>query len=92
MHGSTGGGEYDGHKQELEQLAEELALDAELGGPVARSEVPALFARSHVLINNTLAGSRDKVVYEAAASCLPVLASSPVFRDLLSGELHLRPR
>jgi glycosyltransferase involved in cell wall biosynthesis len=87
MHGSTGGGEYDAHKRELERLAEEFALDAELGGPVARSEVPALFARSHVLINNTLAGSRDKVVYEAAAACLPVLASNAAFHDMLSGEL-----
>jgi glycosyltransferase involved in cell wall biosynthesis len=86
-HGSTGGGEYDAHKGELQRLAEELGADVELGGPVARSEVPALFARSHVLINNTLAGSRDKVVYEAAAACLPVLASSPAFRDMLSGEL-----
>jgi len=86
-HGSSGGGEYDGHKRELERLAEELGVEVELGGPVARSEVPALFARSHVLINNTLPGSRDKVVYEAAAACLPVLASSPAFRDLLSGEL-----
>ena len=86
-HGSTGGGEYDGHKRELERLAEELGLDVELGGPVARSDVSALFSRSHVLVNNTLAGSRDKVVYEAAAACLPVLASSPAFRDMLSGGL-----
>lgn len=67
------------------------ALDAdgaELGGPVPRSEVPALFARSHVLINNMRSGSPDKVVYEAAASCLPVLASNPVFDDLLPPELR----
>ena len=48
-----------------------------------RAEVPALFARSHVLINNMRAGAPDKVVYEAAASCLPVLASNPLFDDLL---------
>ena len=48
-----------------------------------RAEVPALFARSHVLVNNMRAGAPDKVVYEAAASCLPVLASNPVFDDLL---------
>ena len=34
------------------------------------------------------AGAPDKVVYEAAASCLPVLASNPVFDDLLPGELR----
>ena len=86
-HGSTGDGEYDGHKRELERLARELGVDTELGGPVARSEVPALFARSHVLINNTLVGGRDKVVYEAAAACLPVLTSNEAFRDMLSGDL-----
>jgi glycosyltransferase involved in cell wall biosynthesis len=87
-HGSTGDGEYDAHKRYLEQLAEELGLDAELGGPVPRSEIPALFARSHVLVNNMRAGAPDKVVYEAAASCLPVLASNPVFDDLLPAELR----
>jgi glycosyltransferase involved in cell wall biosynthesis len=61
---------------------------AELGGPVPRTEVPALFARSHVLVNNMRAGAPDKVVYEAAASCLPVLASNPVFDDLLPAELR----
>jgi glycosyltransferase involved in cell wall biosynthesis len=61
---------------------------AELGGPVPRSEVPALFARSHVLINNMRAGAPDKVVYEAAASCVPVLASNPIFDDLLPPELR----
>jgi hypothetical protein len=55
---------------------------------VPRSEVPTLFARSHVLINNMRAGAPDKVVYEAAASCLPVLASNPVFDDLLPPELR----
>jgi hypothetical protein len=50
--------------------------------------VPALFARTHVLINNMRAGAPDKVVYEAAASCLPVLASNPVFDDLLPPELR----
>jgi glycosyltransferase involved in cell wall biosynthesis len=65
-----------------------LAGDAELDGPVLRSEVPALFARNHVLINNMRAGAPDKVVYEAAASCLPVLASNPVFDDLLPPEFR----
>jgi glycosyltransferase involved in cell wall biosynthesis len=65
-----------------------IAGGAELGGPVARADVPALFARSHVLINNMRAGAPDKVVYEAAASCLPVLASNPVFDDLLPPELR----
>ena len=61
---------------------------ADIDGPVPRSELPALFARSHVLVNNMRAGAPDKVVYEAAASCLPVLASNPVFDDLLPDELR----
>jgi glycosyltransferase involved in cell wall biosynthesis len=64
--------------------------EAELGGPVPRAEVPQLFVRSHVLVNNMRAGAPDKVVYEAAASCLPVLASNPVFDDLLPDELRFR--
>ena len=87
-HGSTGDGEYDAHVRGLERLARELGVDAELGAPVPRAEVPALFARSHVLVNNMRAGAPDKVVYEAAASCLPVLASNPVFDDLLPPELR----
>lgn len=75
---------FESYKRSLASLAE----GAELGGPVARAEVPALFARSHVLINNMRAGAPDKVVYEAAASCLPVLASNPVFDDLLPPELR----
>ena len=87
-HGSTGDGEYDDHKLELERIAAELGLDAELAGPVPRAEIPGLFARSHVLVNNMRAGAPDKVVYEAAASCLPVLASNPVFDDLLPDGLR----
>jgi glycosyltransferase involved in cell wall biosynthesis len=80
LHGSDETfGEY---KQSLERFG------FELGGPVPRSEIPALFARSHVLINNMRAGAPDKVVYEAAAACLPVLASNPVFDDLLPTELR----
>jgi hypothetical protein len=55
---------------------------------VPRSDVPALFARVDLLINATDGASADKVVYEAAASCLPVLASSPAFADLLPDELR----
>ena len=62
--------------------------EADLGGPVPRAQLPQLFARSHVLVNNMRAGAPDKVVYEAAASCVPVLASNPVFDDLLPDELR----
>jgi glycosyltransferase involved in cell wall biosynthesis len=79
---------FEEYKRNLAALARELGVDAELGGPVPRAQVPDLFARSHVLVNNMRAGAPDKVVYEAAASCLPVLASNPVFDDLLPDELR----
>lgn len=67
------------HREELERLG------LPLGDAVPRAEIPALFARSDLLVNNMEAGAPDKVVYEAAAACLPVLASNPVFDDLFDG-------
>src|SRR5207244_8888678 len=64
----------------------ELArLGVPLGDAVPRAQVPELFARADVLVNNMRAGAPDKVVFEAAAACLPVLASNPVFDELFSG-------
>jgi len=79
-----------GHRRELERLVSELGLEerVELADALPRAGVPALFARSDVLVNNMRAGAPDKVVYEAAASCLPVLASNPVFDELLPAELR----
>ena len=42
-----------------------------IGDPVPRAEIPALFATHDALVNNMRAGAPDKVVYEAAAACLP---------------------
>jgi glycosyltransferase involved in cell wall biosynthesis len=67
------------HRAELE------GLGFPLGDAVPRTEVPALFAKADVLVNNMEAGAPDKVVYEAAAACLPVLASNPVFDELFEG-------
>jgi glycosyltransferase involved in cell wall biosynthesis len=73
----------------------ERARLAGLAGPrttlhdaVPRSEVPALLARADVMVSNVVPGAADKVVYEAAASCLPVLGSNPVFDDLLDEPLR----
>ncbi len=71
------------HRAELERLVVELQAPVELGTALPREELPALFARSDLLINNMRAGASDKVVYEAAASCLPVLASNPIFDEFL---------
>jgi len=77
--------EEQAHRGELEQLVSELDLDGRvtIGDAVPRSELPGLFAEHDVLVNNMRAGAPDKVVYEAAAACLPVLASNPIFDGLL---------
>ncbi len=79
LHGNASTALERSHRRELEELG------IPLGDPVPRSSLPELFARSDVLVNNMEAGSPDKVVYEAAASCLPVLASNPVFDELFEG-------
>jgi glycosyltransferase involved in cell wall biosynthesis len=75
-------------RAELDRLVERLRAGGRvaLGDAVPRSEVPALFAEHDALVNNMRAGAPDKVVYEAAASCLPVLASNPVFDGFLDAE------
>jgi glycosyltransferase involved in cell wall biosynthesis len=85
VHGPAGNREERAHRGELERLVEELDLGrrVRLGHAIVRSEIPELFARADVLVNNMRAGAPDKVVYEACASCLPVLVSNPVFDELL---------
>jgi glycosyltransferase involved in cell wall biosynthesis len=85
VHGPAGSSEERGHRADLERLVEELDLGrhVRLGHAVVRAEIPELFARSDVLVNNMRAGAPDKVVYEACASCLPVIVSNPVFDELL---------
>ena len=74
----------------LRELVLELGLDARvrLLDAVPRSRVPELFAEADVLVNATHGASADKVVFEALASCLPVVAASPVFDGLLPPELR----
>ena len=77
------------HKAELARLVGELGLDSRvrLDAAVLRSEVPEILGRADCLVNNMEAGAPDKVVYEAGASCVPVIASNPVFDELLDGLL-----
>jgi glycosyltransferase involved in cell wall biosynthesis len=70
------------HRAELERLG------VSVEEAVPRGQVPALFARADALVNNMRSGAPDKVVYEAAASCVPVFASNPVFDRLLPEELR----
>ena len=76
------------HRTELERVVGELDLDGRvaLGDAVPRGELPGLFSTHDALVNNMRAGAPDKVVYEAAAACLPVLASNPIFDGLLAAE------
>jgi glycosyltransferase involved in cell wall biosynthesis len=90
VHGPTLTAAERAHRAELERLVSQLGLAerVRLEDAVPRSEVPALLAQADALVNNMRPGAPDKVVYEAAASCLPVLASNPVFDDLLGAELR----
>ncbi|HET7572827.1 MAG TPA: glycosyltransferase [Gaiellaceae bacterium] len=78
------------HRPALERLAAELGVAGRVafGDAVSHAEVPALYARADALVNPTRGNAADKVVYEAAASCLPVFAASPVFDALLPESLR----
>jgi glycosyltransferase involved in cell wall biosynthesis len=80
------------HKPELEALARELGVAerVKFGDAVRYDQVASLFAASDAVVNATLGNTADKVVYEAAAACLPVFAASPVFDTLLPDELRFR--
>jgi glycosyltransferase involved in cell wall biosynthesis len=56
--------------------------------PLPRAKLPAVFARTDLVVNAAAAGSLDKSVFEACASCVPVLASNPGFAGLLPEELR----
>ena len=88
LHGPALSDEERAHRAELEQLVPELGLDGRvtIGDAVPRSALPGLFAAHDALVNNMRPGAPDKVVYEAAAACLPVLASNPIFDELLEPE------
>ena len=87
VHGPSPTAESQAHRAELEHLVAELELQdrVQIGGPIERSRVPDLLAGSDLLVNNMREGALDKVVYEAAASCRPVLASNEGFDALLDG-------
>lgn len=78
------------HRPQLEALAGRLDVRhrVSFGGEVGYAEVPHLLGLADALVNATRGNAADKVVYEAAASCLPVFASSPVFDTLLPESLR----
>ena len=50
--------------------------------------MPQLLGLADAVVNATHGNAADKVVYEAAAACLPVFAASPVFDGLLPDALR----
>ena len=74
--------------EERTERARLEALGARVEEPVAYADVPPLLFRKDVLVNNMREGALDKVVYEAAATCMPVLASNSGFSELLPSELR----
>jgi glycosyltransferase involved in cell wall biosynthesis len=76
-----------------EERAERARLErlgARFEEPLPYAHVPELFFGKDVLVNNMREGALDKVVYEAAATCMPVLASNSGFEDVLPAELRFR--
>lgn len=78
------------YRPQLEQLAESLGVAGRVtfGDEVAYAHVPHLLGLADALVNPTHGNAADKVVYEAAAACLPVFAASPVFDSLLPDALR----
>lgn len=72
------------HRARLAELAGDGITIEE---PVPHSALPDVFARADLLVNAAAEGSLDKSVFEACASCVPVLASNPGFAGLLPPEL-----
>jgi glycosyltransferase involved in cell wall biosynthesis len=89
VHGPALSAAERGHRADLGKLVAELGLDSRirLDAALLRSGVPEVLHRADCLVNNMEAGAPDKIVYEAGASCLPVIASNPVFDTLLDGLL-----
>lgn len=89
------------HRDELEAM---VAASPTLSGrvriepPLARDEIPDRLRESDALLSATqprASETLDKVVYEAAACCVPVLASNVALDEFLSGlplELRFPPR
>jgi glycosyltransferase involved in cell wall biosynthesis len=78
------------HRMALDRLVIDLGLldRVDVSGPVPRHAVPSLYADVDALVNDMREGAADKVVYEAAATCLPVIASNHAFDTLLPERLR----
>jgi glycosyltransferase involved in cell wall biosynthesis len=94
IHGASTTDEERRHRRELEALidAERLNGVVVVGQAVPRPLVPELVRAHDAVVNTTWSqpagGALDKVVYEAAACAVPVLACNPYFDEFL-GNLPL---
>jgi len=82
------GPSFTGEERAERARLEALGARVEEALPYAR--VPGLLFGKDVFVNNMREGALDKVVYEAAATCMPVLASNSGFDDFLPAELRFR--
>jgi glycosyltransferase involved in cell wall biosynthesis len=78
------------YRPQLERLAADLGVDDRVtfGDAVPYAQVPQLLGLADAVVNPTHGNAADKIVYEAAAACLPVFAASPVFDTLLPESLR----
>lgn len=99
LRGPSSTNEERAHREELLRRMRALGLEdsVRLEPPLPRPQVPALLRGFDALVNptrgQTRGGALDKVVYESAASAVPVIACNPHFVDFLGGlpvELHFR--
>ena len=80
------------HRVALQHLMrEELAGAGSLEQGMPHADMASAIADADVLVNDMVAGSGDKVVFEAAAVGRPVLVSNPSFSALLE-DLPIRAR
>jgi glycosyltransferase involved in cell wall biosynthesis len=79
--------EEERHRDELAALVDRLGVGrrVRIVPGVPPVEVRDVICGADVLVNAMVAGSGDKVVFEAAALGRPVVVSNPAFRDLLAG-------
>jgi glycosyltransferase involved in cell wall biosynthesis len=80
------------HRPYLESVAQAAGVRDRVtfGDAVAYASVPQLLGLADAVVNPTHGNAADKIVYEAAAACLPVFAASPVFDSLLPESMRFR--
>jgi glycosyltransferase involved in cell wall biosynthesis len=85
LYGTTGAAPLDEYKRELAELVagRGYAAFASVGGPIPRTDVPDAYARADVVASDFT--SPDKIVFEACASCRPVIASQVELDELFAG-------